>query len=287
MKSIALITDTDEPHLTYGEKLLPPELEKRGYTVSEIPWDNPDADWRSFDTVVLRSCWNYYRHFDTFRQWLQKLKTQNVKVFNPADMVLWNIDKKYLLELENKGVPIIPTRILEKGKPFDLEEILSGLPADEIIIKPTVGASAHHVKKYPRDSIVSMYRYIENIHASHDAMIQTFLPQISADGEFSFIFFNNAYSHAVKKMPKKDDFRTQPRYGGKDISVKPSDDLIQQAEDIIKKIDTPLLYARVDAVDDNGILRLMELELTEPYLFFELDKEATRRFADALEILTS
>ena len=56
-----------------------------------------------------------------------------------------------------------------------------------------------------------------------------------------------------------------------------------QAVERLLRLDQPLAYARVDLVrDDEGGPRLLELELTEPSLFFEQATGSAERFAAAL-----
>lgn len=285
MKRIALVTYKEEPKVTYGEKLLYEELVSSGYSVTETPWDDETIDWKIFNIVILRAAWNYHTHIHQFKVWLNMLKNNGVNVWNQIDTILWNIDKHYLKELEKKDISIIPTYIIERGMDFNLEEIINKLGSEIIIVKPCVGASAYGVGKFEKEKLSEIRNYIEKLLEEGDVMIQKFMPQILSQGEYSFIFFNKKFSHAVLKKPSNTDFRTQPHWGGTEDVVYPSENLIEQAKKIVKAVDSKLLYTRVDGVDDNGILRLMELELTEPYLFFEYRRGAPKLFIIAMNEL--
>jgi hypothetical protein len=72
------------------------------------------------------------------------------------------------------------------------------------------------------------------------------------------------------------------KFGGIKKRINPLQKLIKQAELILKKINDPLLYARVDGVEVDGKFLLMELELIEPHLFFDLNPKAATIFSQAL-----
>ena len=63
-----------------------------------------------YDLVVIRSPWDYVPRLSEYRRWLEAMD-QLGTLRNPAAVVEWNIDKRYLLELGGAGVPVIPTRI--------------------------------------------------------------------------------------------------------------------------------------------------------------------------------
>jgi glutathione synthase/RimK-type ligase-like ATP-grasp enzyme len=118
--------------------------------------------------------------------------------------------------------------------------------------------------------------------SGNDWLIQPFLPEIE-QGELSMIFINGKFSHAAVKKPKEGDFRVQRQYGGKYQRIDPSVSLIALAENVIAQVPQQLLYARVDGVMIDNDFYLMELELIEPDLYFELDEEIKTRFISAIE----
>lgn len=282
---IALVTSLESPKLSDGEKLLYSNLQTNEYITSEVAWDDKNIDWTAFDVVILRACWDYHKRIDEFKQWIESLEKNSVNLWNPINIIKWNIDKHYLIELQEKRVSIIPTFIFNKGGIADLSSIPEINVWGEIIIKPCVGASAWGVSKFNTNNLPVAQQYLNDLITTSDVIVQRFMPQISSEGEYSFMFFNKKYSHTALKRPSILDFRTQPHFGGSEIAVEPPLELITQAQKIVDSIESPLLYARVDGVVENGILMLMELELTEPYLFFELGPQSTDLFIESIEVL--
>src|SRR3989338_2501792 len=112
--NIAFVTYDKSPRFTPSDKLLVKPLESFGHKLFPAPWDNPEIDWQKFDVLILRSCWNYHLHIDGFLSWLKKIKKLGIRLWNPYQIVLWNIDKRYLFDLEKKGIGIIPTKLIKK-----------------------------------------------------------------------------------------------------------------------------------------------------------------------------
>lgn len=306
MKSVALVTYKDKPHLIDGEKLLLKAFQNQGVIPHEVPWDKVGVNWKNFDLVILRTCWNYHTKISQFLAWLDLLENQKIKVFNPINIIKWNINKRYLLDLEKMGIPIVPTLMLNKETIRDLMKIIYQAGWKEVIIKPTIGASSYKIVRIKTEALrhlkgnqlalseaeadsfqveesdkSKVTGSIKEILKDSDLIIQPFLTEIQTEGEYSFIFFNKIYSHTILKKPKRGEFRTQPELGGTEIAINPDPDLLIQAKNIMEKIPFPLLYARVDCVVINEKLHLMELELTEPYLYFEKKAGAAENFVRA------
>lgn len=280
---IALLTYKDEPGLTDAEKLLPPAFAKAGIEAVAAPWDG-DVDWDSFSTIILRSCWNYHLKRDEFITWLDNQAKSGRNIWNPIDVVKWNTDKHYLLDLEKKSINIIPTSIIEPNEDTNLVDILNKNNWIEAVIKPTIGASAYGVRKFNHDTAAEINNTIDR---TSTWIVQKFCPQINSKGEYSIIFFGGEYSHAALKNPKEGDFRTQPSYGGNEHVSHPDQKIINQAKHILEVVNSKLLYARVDGlILEDGNFYLMELELAEPYLFLDCGDEAPQKFVNAYKRLS-
>lgn len=249
LKRVALVTWRGLPDLAPDDRLLRDALVRRGIDARAEVWDDPRVDWRAFDAIVLRSTWDYHKRAEEFRAWIDAL--DGLPLWNPPEILRWNIHKSYLLELESRGVPIVPTLLVRGGEGF--------------IVKPAVSATAFRTERHA---------------AGCDLLVQPFVPEIARDGELSFVFLGRAYSHAVRKRPRGGDFRVQPDFGGTVEPFDPPPGLIDQAARIAATLGRRWLYARVDCVVRDGRLMLMELEATEPSLF--LDEVLAERFADAL-----
>ncbi len=278
MQTVALVTYSGHPNLTPSDALLVPFLAKHEITANAAAWDEPTVDWQSFDAIIMRSAWNYHLKYPEFLSWLTKLENKHIVVWNSISILRWNTNKSYLLELEAKGIPIVPSIIIDRPD----HALLSHLTEwENIVIKPTIAASAYNTQRFPCVNKKAWESYLASSLSQGAVIIQKFMPEIST-GEYSFIFFNKQFSHAVLKVPKANDFRSQEEYGATAQVVEVSQDLIEQAQKVVDIIDDPLLYARVDGLVVDGVFMLMELELCEPHLFLESTSSAAKKFSDAI-----
>src|SRR4029078_13535129 len=100
------------------------------------------------------------------------------------------------------------------------------------------------------------------------------------------MLFAGELSHAVVKRPKSGDFRVQPHYGGVTLPTTAPTGADRLATQAPAAAPAKAIYARVDIVpDDEGTLRIMELELIEPALFLDHAPDGGADFRSA--ILTS
>lgn len=282
MKRIVFVTCSTRPGFAEDDLPAVQALEATGAVVTPLPWDGDFNPWTAFDAVVLRSTWNYHLHPEKFLMWLSQLQTQNANVFNAADVVRWNIDKNYLKELSRKGIPVPPTVWLAKGSDSNLLQVLKENGWNRAVVKPTISATAHNTFQTSVETAAAQQEKFTSNLKSHDLMVQQFMAEVAEEGEWSLIFFNKQFSHAVLKKPKAGDFRVQENYGGTTAAIAPPQVAIEQAKEILKLVKEPLLYTRVDGVISNGRFVLMELELIEPVLFLQTAHEAAKRFADTI-----
>lgn len=255
-----------------------PPLNDLGIEVETVSWRQTHRAWSDFEMVVIRTPWDYQSSPTEFLNVLETIESQT-RLENPLEIVRWNLDKRYLREMETRGTRIVPTIWDAKYNASEFAGWLEEFQTDEIIIKPTVSATAEHtyrLKNYDAS--------LESIFATREFLVQPFMPNIIAEGEFSLFYFNGKYSHAINKSPKTNDFRVQEEHGGIITEIEPDDELMTAGDDAIAKIDGNLLYARVDFVrDDEGSFCLMELELIEPALYLRMNDGAPERFARACQ----
>ncbi|HEX8139583.1 MAG TPA: hypothetical protein VF544_18635 [Pyrinomonadaceae bacterium] len=285
MTRVAFVTYADLPLLYDDDRLAAELLRSRGVEVEAALWDSQKVKWEEFDAVVLRSCWEYHLRTREFLDWVALMERRGVRLWNPPGVVRENADKHYLRRLEAEGVRVAPTVWVEPGDDFDLAASLEQQGWPQAVIKPTVSMSAYKTWITTPLRAVADDREVREILSNSGVMIQRFVPEVQTHGEWSFVFFMKEYSHAVLKMPKPGDFRTQRDFGGRHAESNPPPRLVEQAQDIILKVKEPLLYARVDGVEVDEELTLMELELIDPVLFFGHSAGAAGRFADAVEML--
>lgn len=274
MKTAALVTCRQFPRLTFDDRKLVKPLFTLGVKAIPVIWDVKNINWKDFDIVIIRSPWDYHLNAEAFRVWIKKLAKENINLWNRPDAVSWNINKKYLLDLKKRGIPVIET-VLSSSTPLPRIMVRHGW--DEVIIKPVIGASAYKIQKISR-------RKAENFQfpANEEFLIQPFVKEIQTEGEISFVFIAGRFSHAVLKKPKNGEFLTWPEFGAILATIKPEGKIIRQAERIFKAIPFQTLYARIDSVNIKGKLHLMEIELNEPMLLFRFSANAAQRLAQAI-----
>lgn len=282
MSKIGLATCTRVPDLTADDRLLLDELLRRGVDACPVVWDDPSAPWASFDSVVIRSCWDYHQRPGEFLAWMAALEDSGVSLWNPARLVHWNHHKGYLQKLERSGVPVVPTVFLERGARVSIAALLEERGWTEAVVKPAVSASAYRTSHVSLDNAAAAQDAVDAVLADGDVLVQRFLPEIASRGEWSLLFFGGTFSHALLKRPGSGDFRVQTELGGSAVRQEPPAGLLEQAQAIAAKIPAPWLYARLDGVDLAGVFTIMEVELIEPFLFLADDPLAPARLADAL-----
>ncbi|MFB6456776.1 RimK family alpha-L-glutamate ligase [Chitinophaga sp. Hz27] len=260
-------------------------LTRKGLDVVPAIWNDEAVDWGNFDVAVLKSPWDYHNHLTDFSNWLDKLEKLNVKVLNPVEIIKWNSNKKYLKDFALKGLPIIPSEYLDKGASFD-DHFFDLFGTENLVVKPCVSAGAQNTVIVNKSNLKERTAEIDEHLKTADYLVQPFVEEIK-NGEWSFLFFNGKYSHCSLKTPKQGDFRVQHYHGGSISYPAPNPLHIEQAGEYIKSLPQPTLYARVDGVVIDNTFRLMELELIEPYLFFNGDDDLLENYYQALVALIS
>lgn len=294
---IAAATHRHGPAATPDDELALSRLAARWPVRAEaVPWDAP-AQWERYAAVLIRSTWDYHLRPAAFLEWAGRVQRSGTALWNPAEVVRWNADKRYLGELARAGVPVVPTERIAHGTDGDLAWRLRRLGWTQAIVKPAVAASSYRAGRVDADDPAAGAAQLAAILEESDALVQPFLPEVCRDGEWSFVYFDDgrgalAFSHAVLKRPGPGDFRVQPEYGGAVDAAVPPPSLRRQADaaaaTIARLAPGPLLYARIDGVVSAGVhapegtFLLMEAELIEPALFFAFDDAAADRFGDAV-----
>jgi glutathione synthase/RimK-type ligase-like ATP-grasp enzyme len=239
-------------------------LTAAGCTVDPVAWTEI-GDVSDYDLVLPLVAWGY--HFD-YPRWLDLLaraEAERWPMINPPALLRWNSDKAYLAELAERGVSTVPTLAVEACCDADLEEARRRFDADWLVIKPPVSASAFGTHRIgPNDDLPPA-------SVRRPMIIQPLIEEIARTGEFSLMLFDGEYSHAVVKRPKAGDFRVQEYLGGVTLPCKaPPAGAVALAQTALAATPAHAAYARVDIIpDDEGTLRIMELELIEPALFLD------------------
>jgi glutathione synthase/RimK-type ligase-like ATP-grasp enzyme len=282
MSEIAFVTYQQAPEINDDDRLVANELRQRGVTVTAAIWDAVDIDWSRFDAVVIRSAWDYHLKAKQYAQWLERLSAAGVRVWNPPHAIRWNTNKRYLADLADRGVPVVPTSYQPAAKDVLLRGVLMRCGWDEVVIKPAISACAVGTWRTSLAAVDTDQEKFAGQLLRQDLLVQPYVPAITTRGEWSFIFFDGQYSHAALKRPANDDFRVQREFGGTSERADPAPSLVRQARSMVAVVEHELLYARVDAIEHEGQLMLMEMEINEPFLFLGLTTSAAPRFAEAI-----
>lgn len=286
---IALATYTKQAKFEQGVSVdedadLSHFLKAKGLEVELTIWNDPGVDWKRFDTVIIKSTWDYHDQPEAFLTWMKDLERQSIRLLNSRQTVAWNYHKKYLGEVADQNLPVIPSRYLNRGSDFD-PNLFVDLKTEKIVVKPCVSAGADNTLVIERAMLDQHIQVVNRLSRDRDLIVQPFLESIR-EGEWSFMFFNGVYSHSALKTPKQGDFRVQHHHGGS-VSFPTADaSHIIQAQSYLHILPDPTLYARIDGVILNGNFVLMEMELIEPYLFLNSQDQWMENFYQALVQMT-
>lgn len=291
--TVLFLTLAEVGHYVMDDDMAIPALEALGWRVQVRPWmDVVDEVERGAASppgpalVVIRSTWDYHRVPGRFLEGMETLTRSGWPLENSLALVRWNLDKRYLRELERHGVPIVPTLWRDEGlEAGDLESALRHFGADELIVKPVVGASAEDTLRIPGADVRRREGEARTLFRGRAAQLQPFVPAVVEEGEYSLVYFSGRYSHTLLKTPVPGDFRVQEEYGSALTTVEPPASLREAARRVLAGVpipDTPL-YARVDLVRWADAWVLMELELIEPSLYLRMEEGAPARFAAAVD----
>lgn len=253
-------------------------LRAAGHAVETRPWvEHVEAvgDLAWFDLILPLLAWGYHRDHGRWMRATALWMEHGLPLANPASVLRWNSDKSYLRRLAERGVPIPPTVFVAEATKGEVAAALERFGAP-VIVKPVVSGGAWRTLKLSSP---------DDLDAAPDgpAMIQPYLPAIE-QGELSLLFFGGRLSHAVRKRPLEGEFRIQMQFGGMYEAVAaPPAAAVALAEQVLATIDEPLLYARIDMVEDaaRGWL-LMEAELIEPDFYLGQAPDGGAGFAEAL-----
>lgn len=280
--TIALATCREIPEPDLDEGPLLDALASAGVPVELVAWDDPGVDWARFAACVIRSTWNYFEQPTAFLDWCERA-ARETRLLNPPDVVAWNHHKRYLLELESRGLPVVPTALVTRGSDARLERILEERGWSEVVVKPAVSAGSFRTARFGAGQAAEAGEFLAELSSDVDALVQRFEPSVARGGERALVWIDGAFTHAITK---------EPRFIGDEEQVSASQPLREDDRALAERVIAPfaerLLYGRVDVIEDaDGRPQLAELELIEPSLFVARDATAMARLVTALERLTT
>ena len=289
MPRVAIATCREFPHLWEDDQPLIPALAQVGVEGVPMVWTDDDVDWSAFDAVVLRNTWDYSDDRDAFLVWVDHVASVTT-LLNRADLVHWSTDKRYLRDLAEKGIPIVPTAFVEPGASAD-SWAQAGYSSAEVVVKPAVSCGSRSTARHRTDEdVVGIEQHIAGLLADgRVVMVQPYLEAVDTHGETALLYFDGVFSHAIRKGPmliaRDGNEWVEGLFLAEQIDPRePSAREREAADRIMAAIPgEPPVYARVDLIPDaNGTPVLLELELAEPSLFLLQSEHAAGRFASAI-----
>jgi O-ureido-D-serine cyclo-ligase len=286
---VALVTARPARGLDEDESPLYLALQTAGCTVEIAEWDDPKIDWASFDIALLRSTWDYVERVTEFLAWVEKA-SKLTHVLNPPAVVRWNTDKHYLAQLSKVGIATVPSMFIEPGEDAGaaVGKFLESYAQAELVVKPAIGAGSRDARRHRRTEAAAAVTHARRLlDANRSVLLQPYLARVDRDGETALMFFDGRFSHAIRKGPllRPAGAATTGLFAAETITPRvPGADELRLTERILAAIPTGVpLYARIDLIrDDSGAPCLLELELTEPSLFFAHAAGSAEKFTAAV-----
>lgn len=270
-------------------------LDEAGIAHRVVYWDEPFVDWSHYRAVVIRSPWDYIDKLPDFLAWAARVSEQST-LLNPLEVITSNTDKHYLEVMAGQGIHTVPSRFIEPEQHAEdgLHGFLEAFGHAEFVVKPAVGAGSKDAQRYGREEIDAALMHIKRLQLKNrSVLLQPYLSRVDEAGETALLYFNGVYSHAIRKGPllKRDEGPTEKLFAPEEIMARvPGEDEMALAQQVIAALPAlfglngPLAYARIDLLrDEDGRPCLLELELTEPSLFFNYADGAAQRFVSALK----
>jgi hypothetical protein len=274
--------DEDEP-------LLLAALAAAGLTAGVADWRDPAVDWAAADLVVVRSTWDYAPLRADFLEWAERVESLT-RLANPAAVLRWNTDKRYLRELADAGVPVVPTAWAEE--PDEVDAALDRWSGD-VVVKPAVSAGARDTARFAAAERGAAREHAVRVLAEGRAvMVQPYLSRLDAAGETGLVYVAGEFSHAFGKAallaggPLGAGLFAQEQLSEREAAPHELELGAAVLAWTVGRTGAPPLYARVDLVPgDDGEPQVIELELTEPSLNLWASAGSADRFAHAVGAL--
>ncbi len=277
MPRIALLTCRDRHEPDIDQEPLLEALRRRGMDATGLAWDDPQASPEDFDLCVLRSTWNYHLDHERFLAWLGRAAGAS-RLLNPLPVVQSNVHKGYLLELEARGVPVVPTELLERGSGATLEEVRQVRGWRDVVVKPAVSASSFRTRRFRGPEGGAGEEFLARLLRERDVLVQPTMPGFARPGESALVWLDGEFTHVVTKRVRLEGDAEQVSK-----ARPPTSDERAFGRAVLGELPEELLYARIDVLrDEGGWLVLSELELIEPTLYLPQHPPAVERLVTGI-----
>lgn len=279
---IVVATCDGWPSAQERDQPLADALARRGCVPARAVWSDGSVDWGRYAACVVRSTWDWQYDPDGFRAWMGRMAGAT-RLFNELATMLWGLDKRYLHALAAAGVPVVPTIVVQPDERAEIPRRALEQGWRRVVVKPSLGATAYRTEMVDVTGADPHSWLRQNADFDGVALVQPFLESIQTGGEVSLIYIDGRFTHVVSKKPAAGDFRVQREFGGSAVLADPDGDFRRLGDAAAAAIPQLPLYARIDVVRDNeGRPCIMECEVIEPELYFDLFPPAADALAAAL-----
>ena len=220
------------------DQLLQTALEDKGLKVCKKDWADSNFDWKKTKYAIFRTTWDYFDRFDDFFSWLDQTKNKTTFI-NSAEIINWNIDKHYLKDLAKNNINIAPTLFIEKGDEISLKQLFEKTNWTEAVLKPAISGAARYTYRINPSNCSEFEVVFQELIENECMLFQEFLNNITTEGEISLILIDGKYTHSVKKIAKKGDFRVQDDHGGSVAKYLPSQEETSICRRLLKSKSLP------------------------------------------------
>ena len=282
-----LKTNTYISNVLREDELVINALKEKNLSVVKKDWNDSIFDWETTRSILFRSTWDYFDKFELFKKWFNKTKNKCLMI-NSTETIEWNIDKHYLLDLQEHQIPIPNSEFIKRGSSIDLSLLMQKKNWNEIVVKPTISGAAKNTYRLKKEEIIQFGPTWEKLIYKEDFIVQEFQNNVISEGEVAMIVIGGKFTHAVLKKAKEGDFRVQDDFGGSIAIYNPNEEMVKLAEKCTRILTPIPSYARVDIIWDNLMeLAVSELELIEPELWFRLNPNAAQKLAHHVDLILS
>jgi len=282
-----LKTNTYISNVLREDELVINALKEKNLSVVKKDWNDSIFDWETTRSILFRSTWDYFDKFELFKKWFNKTKNKCLMI-NSTETIEWNIDKHYLLDLQEHQIPIPNSEFIKRGSSIDLSLLMQKKNWNEIVVKPTISGAAKNTYRLKEEEIIQFGPTWEKLIYKEDFIVQEFQNNVITEGEVAMIVIGGKFTHAVLKKAKEGDFRVQDDFGGSIAIYNPNEEMVKLAEKCTRILTPIPSYARVDIIWDNlRELAVSELELIEPELWFRLNPNAAQKLAHHVDLILS
>lgn len=213
------------------------------------------------DLIFVYKMEGFYFNQTRFFEMVRTFAEACPLVVNHPATIEHNIDKRYLWDLESRGVRVIPTQYVNDSV---RERLARG---ESFVLKPVRGERGQNVMR--ADTLADLEAIAGR---EKEYLAQDYMKRIR-EGERSLVFLGLEYQHAVLKRPSSanpEEFRCNESLGGTVEVYEPNLQEVDFARRVLEAYESlgcPVRYSRVDLITDGDGPILMEAELINPSIF--------------------